>query len=248
MQLSFLVYRLVGFITMINPFLMKLLGAELMLPYGFQLPFIEPFSLVGYSLNYLYCLLCAVNCVSGFSIGDVMLAIAIFPAFGCYELMMKMLEDLKDFENLCEYEEKLKREEKLKEIIQVHQMLLIFIDSLEKYYKSTIFMTLGVSIVQCVASLFALITINWYVGAVMIFTIIGETFLFCIFGSYLEIMQERFRKKLSELNWVGKSQSEQKTILFILLNIGKTKSISYMLGPLNLDTLMVVGCPFDLKR
>jgi hypothetical protein len=158
-----------------------------------------------------------------------------------YELLIEMLSDLELHCDVKDEDEMKKRKEKFKEIIQIHQDLLKFIDDLENFYKLTNLACLGSIIVQCVASLFALISIHWYIGAIIVAINITEIFMLCIFGALLEIMQERFREKIAEVHWTNKSKEERKTILFMLLSTEKMASFTYIIGTLNLDTFMTVN-------
>lgn len=234
-------YTVAGISSMLNPFLLKLIGKELMLPFGFQLPFIEPFTTYGYFWNYLYSLLCAINCVSGFSVGDILFALTVTPAFGAYQMLIKMLDDLDKFDN-DDNEDSIKmREEKYQEIIQTHQELYEFLNDLEKFYKVCNCINLGVNILQAVASLFALIIIRWYIGISFVVINIFEAFMFCSFGEILGSLQDEFYEKIYEVKWVERKQNERKRILFMLTATRKIKELSYIFGPLNFITYSSVN-------
>jgi hypothetical protein len=225
---------------LINPILIKILTNELVLPFGFELPFFDPATTSGYAINYIFTIQIAYFAYIGFSGAESYNATSIIPVFGAYQLLIEMLEKLKKFNNEKDEEEMKERKDFLHEIIQTHQDLLDLIDDLENYFKFPHFICLEAIIIQCVASLFALITIGWYVDLVVVIMCICEIFMMCIFGAILEIMKEKFREKISEINWVGKDKSECKKIIFMLLSTEDISSFTYIFGPLNFETFMAV--------
>jgi hypothetical protein len=241
----FVLYSCAGITSILYPFVLKLIGKELMLPYGFQLPFIEPFSVVGFILNYLYSCLCCFNCVGGFSVSDMMFALTVFPFVGGYQMLIKMIKDLNTLDNVKDEEEMEKREELLHEIIQLHQTLLMFIEETEKFNRLSTLLNLGINIFQSVASLFALISIQWYIGITIVAINLFEAFLFCFFGAILEIIQDKFNDAVYEIKWVGKKPKECKTVLILLTATEKKTKLTYIFGPLNFETYASVRIFID---
>lgn len=235
-----ILFSAVGILTILNPLPVKILTGELVLPYGFELPFIDPFSWVGYTLNYLYSAHNSFFCVIGFTCSEGVCATSIIPLFAVYEAMMKMMDKMEEFDDIEDEEEMEKRKKMLKEIIQIHQRLLVFIDDLENFYKTSNLLCLGTIVIQCVTSLFALIAIDWYIGAVIVMMNIFEIFMLCIFGALLEIIQEKFRDKIYEINWTNKSKSERKDILYMLQYTEKIVNFTCILEPLNFETFQMV--------
>lgn len=234
---------LFGFVatsTLLNPILIKILTNELVLPFGFELPFSDPTTTSGYAINYIFTLQIAYWAYLGFSAAESYNAVSIIPVFGAFDLLFKMIVDLKKFNNEKDDEEMKERKNLLHEIIKTHQDLLDLIDELENFYKSTNFICLGAIVIQCVASLFALITIGWYVGFVIVMMCIAEIFMMCIFGALLGIMKEKFREKIGEIDWVGKDRVECKTIVYMLHSTEDASTFTYVVGPLNFETFMMV--------
>jgi 7tm Odorant receptor len=235
-----ILYATVGLTTLLNPWPVLIFTGHLNLPYGFELPYFDPSGTFGYAINYIYALQLDFCAVTGFTAADIYMAMTIIPVFGIFEMLIKMLDDIEQYKNPKDEKEMRKRRKMLHEIIYIHQKLIDLIDELEDFYKAANLMCLGAIIVQCVASLFALIEINWYIGGIIVIMNIFEIFMLCIFGALLEIMQERFRKKIKEVNWIDKDENEKKKILFIMLSTEKLASFTYVLGPLNFETFMTV--------
>lgn len=67
-----------GVAALINPLNVKVLTGELILPYRFQLPFIDAFSVKGYSWNFLYSIVISFYGVLGYTFLDGALLTLIF--------------------------------------------------------------------------------------------------------------------------------------------------------------------------
>jgi odorant receptor len=225
---------------MINPIIIKLASGNLILPLGFELPFFDPSTTLGYAINYIFLIQLNYLACIGLSNSESYNAISMIPVFGAYQVLIEMVGKLEKFNNEKDEEQMIKRRNLLHEIIQIHQHLLDLIDDLENFHRSTNFICLGSNVIQCVASLFALITIRWYVGVVIVIMCISEIFIMCTFGAILEIMKEKFREKICEIDWVGKDKSECKKIIFMLLLTENDSTFTYIFGPLNFETFMGV--------
>lgn len=235
-----ILYIAAGSTTLFYPIISKIVFNELILPYGFELPFAEPFSMVGYTMNFIYSTMCSVLCVIGFQIGDGFIVLTIVPIYAVYAVLIELLDTMKNLENVDDKNEMETRENRLNDIIKLHQMLLVYVDVVGDFFSSSNFLCINTIIAQCVASLFALIVSQWYIGAIFVICNIFQIFIYCIFGQLLSIMQERFYTKLTELTWIDKTKKEKRIVLFMLTRTQKMTQLTYVTGSLNLDTFVMV--------
>lgn len=236
-----------GISTMMYPIASKLFFDELILPYGFELPFFDPFTVTGYCLNYIYSSICCILCVIGFTIGDSYLVTLVFPIYGAYASLTVNLDSLKFLNDTTCATVKRKREECFDNIVKLHQDSLNYIIEVSNFLKISNFCCINTITSQCVASLFALITKRWYIGASLVILNLFQLLIFCILGEVLVIMQEKFYTKLNEIEWFDKSRKEKRTIMFIMSRCQEITNLSYVLGRLNLATFMTVRA-FQAKQ
>lgn len=240
-KMTKLLFYFVGSATLFYPFVSKVIFDELILPYGFELPFVEPFSLVGYSLNFIYSAMCSVLCALGFAIGDSFIVTMIFPIYGMYAALISFMESLKHFNDPSNQVTMKQRESMLGDAVKLHQMLLNYADEVSGFFEKPNFYCINTIVAQCVASLFALMVSRWYIGACFVLTNIFQLLVYCILGEILLIMQERFYTQLTDIVWVDKSIKEKKVLILITLSSQKMKNLSFITGNLNLNTFVSVS-------
>lgn len=240
LKLMQVLYSSAGIASNLNPFIVKVLTGNLVLTFGFEIPFIDPYTTVGYPINYAFHLYTSFIGVAGFIAGDGIVMSSIIPIFSIFESLVVLIEDLKNYENINDEEIKERRYIKFKTIVELHQMLNDLISELENFFVISNFICIYTIIIQCVASLFALISAQWYLGFTFVVVTIFQIFVFCIFGTVLEIMQERFREKISEIHWIDKDQTEKRDLIIMLTATKKISNFTCLLSKLNLDTFMSV--------
>jgi 7tm Odorant receptor len=113
-------------LSILNPILVKLVTGELVLPYGFKLPWLDEFSFFGYSINFLYHLLQDFYTVLGYCTSDGIYAIEMLNIYCVYDDLCLMLDDLnEDLKDRKKKKSPIIRE-KMVIIIKKHQALLRF--------------------------------------------------------------------------------------------------------------------------
>jgi hypothetical protein len=80
-------YVSVGILTIMNPLLVKLVTGNLVLPYGFKLPFIDENSWFGYAINFAHHLLQVFVVVPGLIFTDSIYAILIISIYCVYDVI-----------------------------------------------------------------------------------------------------------------------------------------------------------------
>lgn len=229
-----IMYCSTGIFSLLYPAAIKIVSGNLVLPYGFELPFIDPLSLHGYCLNFLISSLWCFLSVFGFRISDSVL-----------HHLIDELNKIDKKHGIKEEKTTLNFDIKMKKIVEIHQKLLNFITEVEEYYKVLNFIIIGTIFIQCVASSFALIVAKWYIGALFVVVLLLQTFIYCFFGTILEVVQSNFLDKIFEINWQDISLSQKRSILFVLTPMRKTLKLTYMFGILNYETFMTVSRQHD---
>lgn len=235
-------YWTTGLLSLLNPIIVKMFTGDLILPYGFQLPFMQPFSLQGYFLNYIYSMTCCILCVIGFNISDTFFVVTVMPIYAVFHVLYHLIDELKKFDNTDDKDNANRGyEEKFNEIVKIHQKLLDFINDVEMFYNASNFIIIYTIFIQCVASLFALIVVKWYIGLAFVVLNLMQIFIYCVFGAILEMVQAKFRVKIAEINWTDKNLSVRRKVLFILTTTKKVQHFTCIFGILNFDTYMNVS-------
>jgi hypothetical protein len=110
--------------TLIYPLLVSVITNERTLPFGFILPWIEPYGNPGFFLN------CAHHCLQVFYVGlgmivsDLMYVHCIILAMGNMTIMKLMLDDLNEQSHQNDAEKLEKVSKNLMKIIEMHQNLM----------------------------------------------------------------------------------------------------------------------------
>lgn len=229
--------------ALLNPFMMKLLTGNLVLVFGFEIPLLDPFSTKGFALNYILAVYIALNGLVGFAAADGLIMFIIMPIYLMAECLINLINDLEshaevennDIENI-----QIIRNEKLKTIVEIHKVMNQSIVLVEDFLVMSNLICISTIVLTCVASLFALIKAGWYLGITFAVVAVFQIFVYCIFGTVLEIVQERFRGKVVKINWIDKSECEKKHLLFILTATVKSANFTCLISKLNLDTFMSV--------
>lgn len=208
------------------------------------MPFMQPFSLQGYFLNYIYSATCCILCVVGFTISDTYFVLTVMPIYALFHVLYHLIDELKKFDNTADKDDAdigRRYGEKFNEIVKIHQKLLDFINDVEMFYNVSNFIIIYTIFIQCVASLFAFIVVKWYIGLTFVVVNLMQIFIYCVFGSILEMVQAKFRHEIAEINWADKNLSERRKLLFILTTTRKIQHFTCIFGILNFDTFMNVS-------
>lgn len=226
----------------LNPVLVKFLTGDLILPFGMVAPYTDPVSTVGYIINYLLSFHITIygylfyNCLDGALLG------LIYPAFSIFDMLCDLIDQLENDKN--ENSDKTVdeiRHEKLRTIFQIHQDLMGAISEIEDLFS----MCNGLSIIwiqiAVVTSIFALIAIGWYIGIVFIGLFLFELFIICIFGTGLEIMQDKLKDKINNIIWYDKSKSEKSSLLIVHTAMNNMQTFTCVTATLNMEYFLNVS-------
>lgn len=229
----------VAITTASNPIFIKLLSGELALPYGFLLPFIDPMTTSGYAINYIYSFGDALSDGTYVFVYDTLILITIFPIYASYDALVELLERIS--EKRSEIKDKMQLKIKLKEIFMLHQMIVKFIEDLEKYFKYMFCVATYIYVTICVSSIFALITVRFYVGITIFGALMIQLLFLCIYGQVLENKQIAFKNKLAEIAAIDMPKEVRKDLPIALICCKKVRHFTCIFRKLNFETFLDVS-------
>lgn len=130
---------------------------------------------------------------------------------------------------------------KLREIFMLHQIVVKFIDDLEKFFKYMFFVSTYVYSIICVTSIFALITVRFYTGISIFGGLMIQLMFLSIYGQILENKQISFKNKLAEIAAIDMPREVRKDLLIALICCKKTKHFTCIFRKLNFETFLNVS-------
>ena len=124
-------------VTLASNFIfVKLITGELVLPFGFQLPWFDPLTFWGYTINLCYQLSLVFLCTMGYIFADSMYVIMVVHIYCIYDVLKKLLDDFDQL--ILSEQDNMEIEKELIIIINLHQKLLRFVVKLLQVIKYSI--------------------------------------------------------------------------------------------------------------
>ena len=115
-------YAFTGVTLSSNFIFVKLITGELVLPFGFKLPWFDPFSFWGYLVNLTYQLVLVFICVMGFIYADSIYVTIIMHVYCIYDVLEQFLDEFD--QSILSEKNNIEIEKQLVFIINLHQRLL----------------------------------------------------------------------------------------------------------------------------
>jgi hypothetical protein len=116
-------YLMVGVGTMFNPIAVKLLTGQVVLPYGFKLPFLDEYSVLGYLINLIHHGIQSFIVAFGFIYADGLYAVFVIHVYCVFDVLVLMLDDINELVDQEDVESQA-IEDQMDAIIMLHQRLL----------------------------------------------------------------------------------------------------------------------------
>ncbi|EDS30207.1 odorant receptor [Culex quinquefasciatus] len=213
------------------------------LPLGIELPFLDPDSLKGYLLNYLYQISCMLWTPPALIAVQNMCFILVFNVFIQYDILLLGLEDL----NLLIKENtdgKLDSDvhQKLLQVLQYHQRLTSFSGAIERSFSVQFFVEISSNALQVIVTLFVANTANWMPGYLIIFLATFQSLMLCFLGALNELKSDQLVAKIYDVAWSEMRLPEQKSIHILLTKSQQASLLSCGgLLPMNMNLFLKVG-------
>jgi len=213
------------------------------LHFGFILPAIDPETIIGYSLNFLHhTLQIYITIIALVSTLNITVFIIII-ALAKYEALCVLLDQLNTLITFRVQDQK-QINEKFTEIIQEHVKLIDFLaffnEIFSPYY---LFETFSLAFQTTVTLFTCTVDIHFLPGYPIMLVDIFQIFAPCLLSTILEVQCDKFFNKLAELSWIDLPLSGQKTVLIMMLQAQRKKSIRCGLMDLNLRAFLKVMYP-----
>ena len=229
-----------GVLILIYPAIVYILIGERTLHFGFILPAIDPDSIVGYTLNFMHHTLQIYITIFALFTSLNMTVFTIIIALAKYASLYALLNQL-NILITSNIQDQKKIKEKFVEIIQEHVKLLDYLMFFNRkfslYYLVEIF-SIGF---QTTVTLFTCsVDIHFLPGYPILLADLFQIFAPCLLGSILEIQCNKYFEKLVELSWIKLPIPMKKTLLFMMLQAQRKKSIKCGMVELNLRAFLMV--------
>nr|XP_040238048.2 putative odorant receptor 83c [Anopheles coluzzii] len=208
------------------PLAIYLLSGDRVLPYGVVLPFVDPDSLVGYELNYIYQVSCIIWTPPGLVASVCMLFGLVLNICIQYDILAVKLQDLDELIRSPHPHRDAMIGCKLRSILRNQQRLISFIANIEaaKNVLSAVeVLSLGL---QIVITLFVLQFSLWIPGLVLIPVFTMQLFLFCLLGTIIEDKGVKFSAGVYSLTWNELSKQDKQIFRLLLLSSQQPQTLT----------------------
>ncbi|CAO1437120.1 unnamed protein product [Diamesa tonsa] len=238
-----LLYVLCGIVLFSNFIFVKLLLNQKTLPFGFKLPWLEPYSYWGYPINLLHQLTQTCFTTSGFIFSDCVYITIVMQIYCIYDILQHLLDNLNETINrqineLENLESDIKNQLIL--IIELHQKLLNFITTVENTFRYNMLIVVSSNVFQITVTLFALVTSGWLPGLVIIGGETIQLLVVCMFGTILIIKNQQFSRKVYDVAWYNLSIKDQKLLLLVLASSNRNVCFTFRMAVLNFESFVSI--------
>jgi hypothetical protein len=232
-------------LIVIYPIIVFIFSGNIILHYGFVLPFIDPEIVYGYALNFSHHVLQTFIVITG-TMASVMLTMYyVIVILAKYDTLGADIDDLDIMIKSSTSEDK--TNEKLADIIDQHNALIeyleFFNDIFSVYYLIDIFCAAfqtGITLFTCS------IDIGFLPGYTILLFTAAEIFAPCLLGTALEISCDKFYDKLVAFSWIDLPLSQQRTVLFMIQLSQKKRFMACGKVDLNLQLFVSVSTKVPL--
>jgi len=229
-----------GLLTFIYPAVIYIFTGKRTLHFGFILPLIDPDTIIGYSLNILHHILQLYITVVALFATLGMTVLIIIVVLAKYETLCVLLDQLNALLTSKVQDQK-RIKEKFVEIIQEHVKLIDFLAFFNEIF-STYYLVETFSLAfQTTVTLFTCtVDIHFLPGYPIMLVDIFQIFAPCLLSTILEVQCDTFFNKLAELSWIELPLPMQKTVLIMMIQAQRKKSIKCGMVELNLRAFLKV--------
>ncbi|XP_058122375.1 odorant receptor 4-like [Anopheles ziemanni] len=201
--------------------LMPLVKGELLLAFGFYLPFLDFRSPLGFAINWIYQSLQVLEGVVGLMACDCCLLFLIVNATGQMDLIIIYLRRLTQLVECNSGDRRGQRDVEIEEligaIVQKHLEHTKYVTDMDILLKTQFFINFGCIIFELVGSLAIVVRFPWYPGMAIVLICTMQLFINCSLGTYLSIKNDKLVNEIYHVNWYELSTKHQKTLQQVLL-------------------------------
>lgn len=225
----------------IYPAIVYIITGERTLHFGFILPVIDPDTITGYSLNFLHHTFQIYITIIALLISLNMTVFIIIISLAKYEALYVLIGQLNALITSKNQDEK-KIKEKFVEIIQEHVKMIDFLKFFNRIFSPYYFVEISSMSFQTTVTLFTCsIDINFLPGYPILMVDVFQIFAPCLLSTIYEIQCDKFFNELTKLTWFELPLPMQKTVLIMMIQAQRKKSIRCGLFDLNLHAVLMVS-------
>lgn len=239
-----ILFLLAGLLMFIYPAIVYIWRGHRTLHFGFILPAIDPETSVGYLLNFLhhtlqiYSLCIALLYTLNATIFAIMVSLA------KYETLYVLLDQLNDLITVRTQDQK-KLKEKFVEIMQEHIKLIDYLKLINKIFTTYYFVEILSMAFQTTVTLFTCsVDAHFLPGYPILVIDIFQIFAPCLLGTIYEIQCDKFFDELTKISWIELPLSMQKTVLIMMIQAQRDRSIRCGLIDMNFQAFVMVSLLF----
>uniref|UniRef100_A0A182RQS2 Uncharacterized protein n=1 Tax=Anopheles funestus TaxID=62324 RepID=A0A182RQS2_ANOFN len=232
------------FIFSLYPLYMYFIVGVKVTIFPLYIPGIDIYSAYGYGItNSLHMLIAVYGCIGAIA-SDIafMMFVLHFVTYGelfrieCEQFQQDLSEaterwerDTPEYKTFCR--------QRMREIYQYHQNVILFLESLQECYQSLSVVQVGSCSFSIMFNLFLALTTDWYATYSFMFISWFQLFIFSLFGTIMQVMNDRMLRYIWNLPWYMLPSEEQRRFHFMLARSQlPAEMVIRSVGPLNMET------------
>uniref|UniRef100_A0A182G048 Uncharacterized protein n=2 Tax=Anopheles albimanus TaxID=7167 RepID=A0A182G048_ANOAL len=231
-------YQMLLITALIVPAIGSFFLGDLLLPFGFILPFANPQETTGYVVNYFFQTIMSYY-YYGISAGsDIAIIYNLLTASGQLDCMMALIEELND--QLTQGAAPAAIRRKIVQIIQLHQFHREYMNKLMHFLYLYHVGAIGCTIFSIIISVLGFVLLRWYTGIMLGVLASLQLFYICFLGTCLEIKTDELIATVGAIKWDRLSRVEMKNMNLMLTITQNPKLLLLVSTPLNINTYLQV--------
>ncbi|XP_063708689.1 odorant receptor 43a-like [Culicoides brevitarsis] len=202
-----------GVILVLYPVFVYFYNGSVVLPFELLIPGLSSTQNPGYFITLCYQYLQLVIAVPGYSAHLNLFFLYVMMA--CFQIDLMSIKLTKLNEALVKSTE---IDEKIIKITKLYQDLMIYIGKLEKLFKTQTFVDFVIYTFASVMTLYVIVKFDnyWIIGYALEATIIFMLFIPSLFGTMIEVMNNRLVVRIYQVSWYLLKPRERKSFRFLL--------------------------------
>lgn len=239
-------YYTAGVLVIVVPLTLSAVQGKPILPFGFYLPYLDPWTSPGFQLNYITLTYMMYLVNNGYVATESYFVMNIFLGMGHLDMLSEMVDRLNDLLQTKTLHRDVKVEsaieDRIKEIIFEHVAHRRFSSIFERVFSLNSLVTVGSAAMMILVCLVVLVKQFWFLGLVLIVMALWQILFICVMGMAFEICSWKFFKKLYRMDWYLLSPKHRK-YWCLLMTMAQRPNLNTLGGihPSNLNTFLMVS-------
>ncbi|XP_050093748.1 uncharacterized protein LOC126576500 [Anopheles aquasalis] len=233
-----LAYLVLELTTLITPTISSFSVTELILPFGFFFPFVDPDTTFGYIWNFVFQLIISAYYWMLTVGSDITTIYNLLTACGQLDMLMALIDELNEELELGKPSVVIRQ--KIVQIVQLHQQHREYLQRLVDFLNLYHLIAVGCSVLAMIISVMGLVLLDWYPGVAMVFLGSSQLFYVCFLGTSLDIKTDDLTDKVGAVSWSKLSVADMKYMKLVLAMTQKPKVLVVATTPLNISAFVQI--------